>query len=192
MAEEFDAEVTTRLRAEKTLRRGERRERKQSYMLLDLAKEESVASGDLPRALAEINPLPNTRPHPMLSCANRAPLLRKTMARTAKGEAMAESVSFHQNNRIRSHDKNAREFVTVIAKSRGVRISANEPFEQTDLTPTASPKWVNAITGKTQNSVPLQIVRLQTHLIWGCLLPSLGDTASYSFSFIRLPNARPE
>lgn len=51
IAEEFDAEVTTRINAEKTLRYGERRGRKQSYVLLDLAKEEAVASGDLPRAL---------------------------------------------------------------------------------------------------------------------------------------------
>lgn len=51
MAEEFDAEVTTRINAEDTLRRGERRGRKQSYVLLDLAKEDAIASGDLPRAL---------------------------------------------------------------------------------------------------------------------------------------------
>ncbi|HEX7029898.1 MAG TPA: EAL domain-containing protein [Gammaproteobacteria bacterium] len=51
MAEEFDAQVTTRINAEKTLRRGERRGRKQSYVLLDLAKEEAIASGDLSRAL---------------------------------------------------------------------------------------------------------------------------------------------
>lgn len=54
MAEEFDAEVTTRLRAEDTLRNGERRGRKQSYVLLDLAKEDAIAAGDLPRALAVI------------------------------------------------------------------------------------------------------------------------------------------
>lgn len=51
IAEEFDAEVTTRINAENTLRHGERRGRKQSYVLLDLAKEESVSSGDVPRAL---------------------------------------------------------------------------------------------------------------------------------------------
>lgn len=51
IAEEFDAEVTTRINAEKTLRHGERRGRKQSYVLLDLAKEEAISAGDLPRAL---------------------------------------------------------------------------------------------------------------------------------------------
>lgn len=51
MAEEFDAEVTTRINAEDTLRRGERRGRKQSYALLDLAKEEAIATGDIARAL---------------------------------------------------------------------------------------------------------------------------------------------
>lgn len=51
IAEEFDAEVTTRIRAEDTLRRGERRGRKQNYVLLDLAKEESISAGDLPRAM---------------------------------------------------------------------------------------------------------------------------------------------
>ena len=54
MAEEFDAEVTTRINAEDTLRRGERRGRKQSYVLLDLAKEDAIASGDLPRALTVV------------------------------------------------------------------------------------------------------------------------------------------
>lgn len=51
IAEEFDTEVTTRINAENTLRRGERRGRKQSYILLDLAKEDAISSGDLPRAL---------------------------------------------------------------------------------------------------------------------------------------------
>ncbi|MDX1455588.1 MAG: EAL domain-containing protein [Gammaproteobacteria bacterium] len=54
IAEEFDTEVTTRINAENTLRKGEQRGRKQSYVLLDLAKEESVAAGDLPRALTVI------------------------------------------------------------------------------------------------------------------------------------------
>ncbi|HEX6930164.1 MAG TPA: diguanylate cyclase, partial [Gammaproteobacteria bacterium] len=54
MADEFDMEMTTRINAENTLRRGERRGRRQSYILLDLAKEEAIATGDLPRALAVV------------------------------------------------------------------------------------------------------------------------------------------
>lgn len=54
IAEEFDSEVTTRINAENTLRKGEQRGRKQSYILLDLAKEESISTGDLPLALTVI------------------------------------------------------------------------------------------------------------------------------------------
>lgn len=55
VVDEFDAEVTTRVNAENTLRRGERRARKQSYVLLDLAKEEAIANGNLSRALNVIS-----------------------------------------------------------------------------------------------------------------------------------------
>ncbi|MEE8119802.1 MAG: EAL domain-containing protein [Gammaproteobacteria bacterium] len=55
IAEEFDSEVTTRMHAEATLRKGEQRGRKQSYYLLDLAREESISQGDLPAALKVIS-----------------------------------------------------------------------------------------------------------------------------------------
>jgi diguanylate cyclase (GGDEF)-like protein len=54
MAEDFDQEVTTRLRAEDTLLQGEQRGRRQSYALLELAREESIISGDIERALKVI------------------------------------------------------------------------------------------------------------------------------------------
>ncbi|MDX1443866.1 MAG: EAL domain-containing protein [Gammaproteobacteria bacterium] len=54
MAEEFDQEVTTRLRAEDSLLKGEQRGQRQSYALLELAREEAIISGDIPRALTVI------------------------------------------------------------------------------------------------------------------------------------------
>lgn len=54
MAEEFDQEVTTRLRAEDTLLQGEQRGRRQSYALLELAREEAIIGGDIQRALTVI------------------------------------------------------------------------------------------------------------------------------------------
>lgn len=54
MAEEYDQELTTRLRVEDTIRRGNKRSRKQNYLLLALAREESIASGDLNAALRVI------------------------------------------------------------------------------------------------------------------------------------------
>lgn len=54
MAEEYDVELTTRLRAEDTIRRSEQRARRQNYILLDLAREDSIASGDLANALKAI------------------------------------------------------------------------------------------------------------------------------------------
>ncbi|HWP94142.1 MAG TPA: EAL domain-containing protein [Gammaproteobacteria bacterium] len=52
--EEYDEAVTTRLKAEDTLRKGEQRGRRQNYLLLDLAKEESISNGDLPAAMSAI------------------------------------------------------------------------------------------------------------------------------------------
>ena len=54
MAEEFDQEVTTRLRAEDSLLQGEQRGRRQSYALLELAREEAIIGGDIQRALTVI------------------------------------------------------------------------------------------------------------------------------------------
>lgn len=54
MAEEYDQELTTRLRVEDTIRRGEKRSRRQNYLLLDLAREDSLANGDLEGALRAI------------------------------------------------------------------------------------------------------------------------------------------
>lgn len=54
VAENYDAELTTRLRVEDTVRRSEQRSRRQSHILLELAREESIASGELTAALKAI------------------------------------------------------------------------------------------------------------------------------------------
>lgn len=54
IANNYDHEMTTRLRAESTLRRGERRSRKQNHLLLELAREDCIANGDLEAALKVI------------------------------------------------------------------------------------------------------------------------------------------
>lgn len=54
VAENYDAELTTRLRVEDTVRRSEKRSRRQSHILLELAREDSIASGELTAALKAI------------------------------------------------------------------------------------------------------------------------------------------